>query len=179
MKWQVHGERTLYSSHYLSFNLVDLELPTGRRFEHEVVRAPTQSAGVLLTDPARGVLLLWRHRFITDQWGWEIPAGRLDPGEAPEVGAAREVLEETGWRPGPLKQILTYSPSPGIQDTVYNVFLATEATRVGPPLDWFEAEKVEWVEAERIRSEIEAGRVRDGMSLTTLAWGLASGAIPG
>ncbi len=49
--------------------------------------------------PARGVLLLWRHRFITDTWGWEIPAGGIDPGETPPDAAARETLEETGWEP--------------------------------------------------------------------------------
>ena len=36
--------------------------------------------------PRRGVLLLWRHRFTTDTWGWEVPAGRIDPGESPERG---------------------------------------------------------------------------------------------
>ena len=46
--------------------------------------------------------MLWRHRFITDSWGWEIPAGGVDAGETPEDAAAREVLEETGrieWLP--------------------------------------------------------------------------------
>ena len=60
---------------------------------------PNQAAGTIVRDPDRGVLLLWRHRFITDTWGWEIPAGRIDPGETPEQAAARETLEETGWEP--------------------------------------------------------------------------------
>jgi len=46
------------------------------------------------------VLLLWRHRFITVTWGWEIPVGRAEPGGSPAQAAAREVEEETGWRPG-------------------------------------------------------------------------------
>ena len=51
----------------------------------------------MAVDPARGVLALWRHRFITDTWGWEIPAGRLEAGETAEQAARRETLEETGW----------------------------------------------------------------------------------
>src|SRR4051794_18816977 len=103
MKWTVHGEHAVYSSPWVSLALVDVEIPGGERFDHHVVRMPRAAAGVIVFDPERGVLLLWRHRFITDSWGWEIPAGAIDDGESPEAAAAREVLEETGWRPGPLQ----------------------------------------------------------------------------
>ncbi|MCB1259267.1 MAG: NUDIX hydrolase, partial [Acidimicrobiales bacterium] len=96
--------------------LVDVEIPGHERFEHHVVRVPQPAAGVVVHDPGRGVLLLWRHRFITDTWGWEIPAGRVEVGETIEEAAAREVLEETGWRPGPLEHLLTFHPANGITD---------------------------------------------------------------
>ena len=75
MRWIVHGERALYSSPWVGLRMVDVEIPGGERFEHHVVRVPRQAAGCVVHDPDRGVLLLWRHRFITDTWGWEIPAG--------------------------------------------------------------------------------------------------------
>src|SRR3982751_1004083 len=102
MRWTVHGSRSIYTSDWVGLDLVDVEAPVGARFEHHVVRMPADAAGTVVHDPDRGVLLLWRHRFITDTWGGEIPAGRLDPGEDAAEAAAREVLEETGWRPGPL-----------------------------------------------------------------------------
>jgi 8-oxo-dGTP pyrophosphatase MutT (NUDIX family) len=105
MRWIVHGERTLYSSPWVGLRLVDVEIPGGERFEHHVVRVPRQAAGCVVHDPDRGVLLLWRHRFITDTWGWEIPAGAVDDGERPGDAAAREVREETGWRPGPVERV--------------------------------------------------------------------------
>jgi hypothetical protein len=81
VRWHVHGERSLYESEWVCLSLVDVELPSGRRFEHHVVRMPASAAGVVVTDPDHdGVLLLWRHRFTTDTWGWEIPAGRVDAG---------------------------------------------------------------------------------------------------
>ncbi len=62
------------------------------------------------------MLLLWRHRFITDTWGWEIPLGRAEPGEGPAEAAAREVEEETGWRPGPLRPLLRIEPKQSVSD---------------------------------------------------------------
>jgi 8-oxo-dGTP pyrophosphatase MutT (NUDIX family) len=119
------------------------------------------------------VLLLWRHRFITDTWGWEIPAGRIEPGETPEDAAARETLEETGWRPGPLTRLGTYAPSNGTTDQIFHVFVADGATRVGDPTDVGESERVEWVPVERVRALIAEDRLTDGLSLTGLLWALA------
>ena len=116
MKWIVHGERFLYESPWMSLALTDVEIPGGERFEHHVVRAAADASGTVMVDAERGVLLLWRHRFITDTWGWEVPAGRVDEGETPAEAAAREALEETGWRPGPLTRLCTYHPNNGQTD---------------------------------------------------------------
>ena len=86
VRWTVHGEREIYDSEWMRLVLVDVEVPGGDRFDHHVVRFPTRRPGTVVHDPERGVLLLWRHRFITDTWGWEIPAGRIEPGETPERG---------------------------------------------------------------------------------------------
>lgn len=173
MQWTVHGERTMYDSEWMRLALVDVELPSGPRFEHHVLRMPAEAAGVVVDDPQRGVLLLWRHRFITDTWGWEIPAGRVDPGESVEDAAARETLEESGWEPGPLTALTRYFPNNGTTDAAFNVFLATTATHVGAPTDPDEAERVEWLPWPAVRSEIETGHIRDGLSLTGLLYRLA------
>src|SRR5438046_10326294 len=99
MRWTVHGERAIYSSPWVSLTLVDVELPDGERLEHHVVRLPDDAASCVVEDPERGILLLWRHRFITDTWGWEVPAGRIAPGESAAAAAARAGLEARGRRP--------------------------------------------------------------------------------
>ena len=99
MRWIVHGERSVYDCEWLTLALTDIEIPGGERFEHHVVRVPNNAAGTVVYDPDRGVLLLWRHRFITDTWGWEIPAGRIDPGESPEQAAHRRRARKRAGNP--------------------------------------------------------------------------------
>jgi len=173
MRWTVHGERTLYDSEWVRLALTDVEVPGGPRFEHHVVRAPRPAAGVVVTDPERGVLLLWRHRFTTDTWGWEVPAGRVDAGETPIEAGAREVLEETGWEPGPLHPLLAYFPNNGQSDLCFHLFVADGARHVGDPSDPSESELVAWRSWAEARASIAAGEVGDGMSLTALALVLA------
>jgi len=179
VRWTVHGEEHLYDSPWVSLRLADVELPDGRRFGHHLIRVPAPAAGVVVHQPGRGVLLLWRHRFITDTWGWEIPAGRVEPGETVEAGAAREALEETGWQPGPLRHLTSYRPSNGLSDQTFHLFAARGATHQGAPVDWFEAERVEWVPLADVRTAVAGGQVGDGLTLTALCWCLAFGELTG
>lgn len=152
--------------------LADVEVPGDGRFDHHVVRLPLPVAGTVVADSELGVLMLYRHRLITDTWGWELPAGRVEAGETAEVGAAREVLEETGWRPGPLRALHGYHPSSGPTDLRYELFLADGASRVGQPSDPSESSKVTWVPVPEVRRLLRSGEVADGLSLTGLLWWL-------
>lgn len=173
MRWRVHGERSIYDSEWMDLVLVDVELPDGHRFDHHVIRTPNHAAGTLVHDPDRGVLLLWRHRFITDAWGWEMPAGRVEPGEAPIVAAAREVEEETGWRPGPLRPLASWNVASGITDHHFDAFIADGATYVGDPVDAFEAERIEWRTVEEVKAAVRAGEMGDGPGVTAVCYALA------
>jgi 8-oxo-dGTP pyrophosphatase MutT (NUDIX family) len=170
VKWTVHGERTVYDSPWVRVALVDVEVPGAARFEHHVVRSISPAVGVVVTDAEQRVLLLWRHRFMTDEWGWEIPAGSVDHGEDLAAAAAREVLEESGWQPGPLTHWLRWHPQSGKSDQVFEVFGADSATYVGEPSDPSEAERVEWVPLDQVPALIRDGQIHDGMTITALLW---------
>jgi 8-oxo-dGTP pyrophosphatase MutT (NUDIX family) len=173
MRWSFHGERSIYTSPWLAVHLADVELPDGRRFEHHLVRV-RPSAGVAAVDALGRVLLIWRHRFIPDTWGWEIPGGRVEPGEDPAEAAAREVLEETGWRPGPLHHLLDIRPSPGLTDGLHHIFRADGATLVGEPTD-VEAERIEWVPLSAVPGLIARGEVGSASTLSSLLYLQAAG----
>jgi len=178
MRWQVNGERTVYSSDWVHVKLVEVEPPGREPFEHHLVHVVRDAAGVIVADPGRGVLMLWRHRFITDNWGWELPAGAIEPGEEVAAAGAREVLEETGWRPGPLRHVVTYDVAHGITDHRFRVLLAEGAEHVGPPTDDIEAERIEWVPFAEVARLVAAGEIADGPTLTGLLMAAAGGLLP-
>jgi 8-oxo-dGTP pyrophosphatase MutT (NUDIX family) len=144
MQWIVHGERSLYADQWLEVRSADVELPDGRHLDHRLLRMPA-SAGAIAVDGQGRALLIWRHRFITGLWGWEMPMGRINPGETPAQAAAREVEEETGWRPGPLRQLARVQPSSGIMDAAHYLYMADGAARTGAAVDGFESTRIEWV----------------------------------
>ena len=177
MRWAVHGERAIYESDWVRLCLADVEVPGIGRFEHHVVRLPRKAAGTVVRGPGRGVLLLWRHRFITDTWGWEIPAGRVEAGESPMEAAEREAIEETGWRPCGLSPLVTYQPSNGLSDQKFHLFLSEGAEHLGDPTDTAESERLEWVSTEHLSAIVKSGEMLDGLSLTAVLYAMAFGLL--
>lgn len=172
-EWIAHGERFVYESEWMSMALVDVETPSGLRFEHHAVRYPLPAVGTLVVVDG-SVLLLWRHRFITDSWGWEIPAGRVEAGEAIADAAHRECLEETGWAPGPTTPIMAWHPANGSSDARFHLERATSATHVGEPSDPDESARIEWVPLDELRALLRAGEIGDGLSVVGLLAELAT-----
>jgi 8-oxo-dGTP pyrophosphatase MutT (NUDIX family) len=171
VRWTVHGERDLYDSPWVRLSLVDVEVPGGRRYEHHAVHS-FDAAGVIVDDPSRGVLLLWRHRFLSDRWGWEIPGGMIEPGESPMQAAHRECVEESGWSPGPLRPLCVFSPIAGLSSQTFHAFAADSAEEVGDPAP-DESERVEWISRDELRREVAANRVLDGLSVVACLHHLA------
>jgi len=175
-RWKVHGETPLYSSEWLDVRLADVELPDGTRFDHHVVRLPHPAVGVIVCDAERGILLLRRHRFITDTWGWEIPAGRVDPGETLEQAGVRETIEETGWRPLELEYLGFSHPTNGLMEQRFEYFVARRAEHVGD-FERTETESIAWFQPDDVRTLIEQGEIPDGLSVTALGMAFTLGRL--
>lgn len=114
MEWKTHGERRIYTNKWVNLCLVDVQQPDGRRWEYHVVRLRHLAVAAVVND-RQEVLMMWRHRFVTDSWAWELPMGLVEEGESPEEAAVREVLEETGWRPGPIKPLIAEASGEGVR----------------------------------------------------------------
>lgn len=124
--WTVHGETVVDENRHIRLSTVDVELPDGVRFTQYVVRMP-RCAMTLVLNENREALLMYRHRFIIDQWVWELPGGYVDHAEDVALAAAREVEEETGWRPRTMESLVTYQPAIGTMDHPQEIYLARGA----------------------------------------------------
>ncbi|WP_433271799.1 NUDIX hydrolase [Actinosynnema sp. CS-041913] len=167
MEWKNLGERPVYENPWFQVNLADVALPDGRHLEHFVIRQRAVALTAAVNDENE-VLLLWRHRFITGTWGWELPAGVIEEGETPAEAAAREMLEESGWRAGPLHHLVTVEPSNGLSDCLHHVYQADGAVYVGHPEDDFESKRREWVSLEVVPELIRSGEIRSANTVAAL-----------
>ncbi|WP_413804246.1 NUDIX hydrolase [Streptomyces sp. OE57] len=169
MQWTVHGERQIYSNPWVNLCLVDVEQPDGARWEYHVVRLRHLAVAVVVND-RREVLMMWRHRFVTDSWAWELPMGLVEQDETPAEAATREVLEETGWRPEVMKPLVYAEPANGITDSQHHIFRADGATYDGPPTEKNESDRIEWIPINRIRGMIDRKEIISSGSLVGLLY---------
>jgi 8-oxo-dGTP pyrophosphatase MutT (NUDIX family) len=174
-RWTVHGRRPIYESRWVSLTLIDVEPINGERYEHHVVGVPYEAVSVVVHHLQRGVLLLYRHRFITDTAGFELPAGGVDRHESIEAAAAREVLEETGWAVSTPEVFLSANASDGLSDQRFHFAYAEAVGRVGDPEDAYEADRLYWVPVDQLPTIIGAGRVPGCPSMLGLLYAQAFG----
>jgi 8-oxo-dGTP pyrophosphatase MutT (NUDIX family) len=158
-RWTIHGERLVDDTRRLRLSIAQVELPDGVHFEQYILRMPKAAMTVLLDDADERVLMIWRHRFVLDRWTWELPGGYVDADENPAVTAAREVEEETGWRPRSMRLLTRFQPLVGTADFENLIFLGEGAEDTGKPADINEAAHVEWITLDSIRDRITRGEI--------------------
>src|SRR5256886_13520994 len=96
-KARVLSSTTIYEGPVFGIRRDEVIEPSGVRATREVITHPG-SVVVLPVLPDEKILLIWQYRHATRQYLWELVAGRMDPGETPEAAAARELIDETGYR---------------------------------------------------------------------------------
>src|SRR5688500_19141120 len=88
-------KETVFSGMVISVDIEQVALPNGRSARYEIVRHPGGAAVVAINDMNQ-VCLLRQFRPAGGGWVWELPAGRLEPGEPPDATGRRELREEAG-----------------------------------------------------------------------------------
>ncbi len=172
--WKTHGERTVYDNRWVRLGMVDVEPPDGRRFEHHVVNLH-RVAIALIVNERDEVLMLWRYRFATDEWGYELLGGLVDDGEESAVTAAREAGEESGWKPlGEPEHLVSFEPVPGMVRSQMDIYLWHGAEHIGDPTDAEEAGQVEWVSLDKVTELTKNRELLGAGTLVALLYYLAS-----
>jgi 8-oxo-dGTP pyrophosphatase MutT (NUDIX family) len=170
--WRNLGEQPVVETPWFRLRQARVELPGGRQLDHYLLRLPPLTMTAMVDERDR-VLLLWRHRFIPDNRGWELPSGIAERGADPAelaASASRQALAESGWEAVGMRPLLTLQQNGGLTDSAVHIFVTREAIYRGPPEADFEAERIEWVPISAGPELIAAGQVRDASTAAALLW---------
>jgi 8-oxo-dGTP pyrophosphatase MutT (NUDIX family) len=145
-------------------------LPSGQERDFVVIDAPDWINVVPLTADGN-VVMIRQFRHGVRQLTLEIPGGMIDPGESPDDAAARELLEETGYRGEALRKLVSTFPNPAVQNNTLHCFVAENVRRVAAPRpDEFERIEVVEVPVTQLPELARSGAI--GHSLVLVALGM-------
>jgi ADP-ribose pyrophosphatase len=160
--------RTIYRGRVVHLTAEDVELPNGHCMELEIVRHPG-AAAVAALDAEGKVTLLRQYRHAVGGWLWEVPAGKLDPGEEARACAERELREEAGLEAGTLEATGSIVTCPGFCDEVIHLFVATDLRRAAQALGADEViDAIRAVPLAEAMAMIRTGEIRDGKTIAAL-----------
>jgi ADP-ribose pyrophosphatase len=138
--------------------------PSGFQIHRSIVRHPG-SAVMMAVDVEERVLLVKQFRLPAEKEMWELPAGRIDPGEKPEETARRELREETGYSALTWTLLSSFWASPGYVDEKMNLFLAEDLT--AGEQETMDDERIEigWFGRDELLQMIRRGEIQDAKTL--------------
>src|SRR5580704_7768520 len=171
-KAKIFSSRTVYRGPVFWVTTDDVQEPGGVRARRDVIHH-TGSVVVLAVDESRAtprVLLERQYRHAANDFLWERPAGRIDPGEKAPHAAKRELLEETGYTATNWRRILNFYASPGFVAETMSVYLAT-GLKAGPAHP--EADEVihkRLVPLSTALRMVLNGTIRDAKTISSVLW---------
>ncbi|MFO7964584.1 MAG: NUDIX hydrolase [Desulfobacterales bacterium] len=144
----------------------NITLENGSTVNMDVVRHPGAAAMVAITADNNTILMLKQYRYVVGGYIWEIPAGTLDPGEAPLDCAKRELIEETGMNAASWKKLGDITPAPGYTDERIHLYLARDLMPASQKLDRNEILDVHRIDFDAAMEMIRSGRIADAKTIT-------------
>lgn len=158
------ASQLIYTGKILELRVDQVELPSGKIGQRELVKHPGAVAIAAIT-PERELVLVSQYRKPVEKELLEIPAGKLEPGEDPLVCAQRELKEETGYQAGNWQLVSRYFTTPGFSNEVMYFFRATELKAARPELEEDEFIEVELVPLTKAREMVQSGRIEDAKTI--------------
>jgi len=171
-KERLISSRTVYRGPVFWVTTDDVQEPGGVRARRDVIHH-TGSVVILAVDEGSSqprVLLERQYRHAANDYLWELPAGRIDPGEKPLAAAKRELLEETGYTATQWRRILKFYASPGFVAETMSVYLATGLrTGTAQPED-DEVIQKRMVPLSTALRMVLTGTIRDAKTISSVLW---------
>jgi len=162
----------LYSGRVINLDMDRVRYPDGSSGELEIVRHPGASAVLPLMDSTAAgdprLLLVKQYRYAAASYLYEVPAGRLAPGETPEACARRELLEETGCTTTHLRYLTAIYTTPGFTDELIHLFRASGLTPGTPNHEIDEFIEPAAVPLSRAIRMIHDGLIQDAKTIVAI-----------
>lgn len=159
--------KNIYKGKVVTLNVETVKLPNGVTVDLETIRHPGAAAVVPMKDEDT-VLLIRQFRHAAGGFIYEIPAGKLNPGEDPLSCASRELEEEVGYRAGSFELLSSIFTAPGFADEVIHVYKATGLIPGRQQLDHDEVLEVLEMSLPDAVKRIEDGTIRDAKTIVGL-----------
>lgn len=160
-------KRNIYKGRIVELNVETVTLPNGAMAEMEVIHHPGAAAVVPLKDDGT-VILIRQYRHAIGGYIYEIPAGKLHPGEDPRDCAARELEEEIGYRAASLAHLTSFFTTPGFTDEVIHIYLGTGLAAGTQNLGHDEVLELLEMPLEKTMALIQDGTIRDAKTIVGL-----------
>lgn len=142
-------------------------LPDGHEMTLAILKHPGAAAVLPFVSDSE-IVLLRQYRHAALETLWEVPAGKLDPGETPLDCAARELTEETGYRAGRIEPLGSILTTPGFTDEVIHLFAARDLSKGASNTDEDEVLETVVLDFEEALQLVDQGQIRDGKTICTL-----------
>lgn len=156
--------KMIYDGRVIKVSVDTVDLPNGMRIPLEIVRHPGGAAVVAL-DAQNRVCLLRQYRHAAGGYIYELPAGKLEPGEPPEVTIKRELVEEAGMSATTWQPLGAYFSSPGVFTEIIHLYLATGLTPVAARPEADEVFEVEWWPLDQAVERARNGELADAKTI--------------
>ena len=165
----IRQQERVFDGRKFAVDVVEVAGRDGQSVQRELVVHGGAVAIVGRLDDGR-IVMIRNHRFAVGKRLWELPAGTLERGEDPADCAARELEEETGYRPAHVELLCRFYTSPGFCTEQMHAYLATGLTHVGQNLESGEHIDVELITADRLLTMIRSGEIEDAKTIATILY---------
>ena len=163
----VDHTRRIFKGRVVTLDIDTVTLPNGATIELEMIHHPGAAAVVPMKEDGT-VILIRQYRHAAGGYIYEIPAGKLHPGEDPKLCAARELQEEIGYRADSLELLASILTTPGFTDEVIHIYKGTGLTKGKQDLDHDEVIEIVELPLEKALAQIIDGTIRDGKTIVGL-----------
>lgn len=160
-------KRNMFSGKVIAVSHHDVLLPNGRACELEVVEHPG-GAAIVAIDARQRVCLLRQYRYVTGDWIWESPAGKLEPNEPPKNTAQRELAEEAGVTAQRWSDLGVIWSSPGVFREKIYLYLARDLASVATDHEIHENIEVHWIPFAEALRWARTGEISDAKTIVGL-----------